>query len=170
MTRTTPSAVCPQGVCQRGNDCRYSHDLSLIARTARGASQKSGELCYDYLRGRCNRGASCKYSHNISFLAAPGMLGQALGSAGQGGNSSGGGMGSNTSGGGSAGMPQGGPHGNSNPSGPMPGMPPQPQLPLGGAPSLTGGLPPGLVPDAQLAMSAPLSSLQSALAGELAPK
>jgi hypothetical protein len=94
------------------------------------------------------------------------MLGQALGSApGQGSNSSGGGMGSNNSGGGGANMPPGGPHGNANS---MSGMPPQ--LPLGGAPSLTGALAPGLVPDAQLAMSAPLSSLQNALAGGSAPK
>ncbi|KAJ9524926.1 hypothetical protein QJQ45_005901 [Haematococcus lacustris] len=41
-----------KGVCQRGDECRYSHDLRLIASTARGGtqSQKSGELCYDYLR------------------------------------------------------------------------------------------------------------------------
>ncbi len=41
-----------KGVCQRGVDCRYSHDLSLIARMARGgaAQPKAGEVCYDYLR------------------------------------------------------------------------------------------------------------------------
>ncbi len=49
------NAICydfVKGVCQRGSECRYSHDLSLIARTARGGqqAQKSGEICYDYLR------------------------------------------------------------------------------------------------------------------------
>ena len=83
-SRGKTSAICydfVKGVCQRGNDCRYSHDLSLIARTARGGgapSLRSGEVCYDYLRGRCSRGSSCKYSHNISFLAAPGFLTTAL--------------------------------------------------------------------------------------------
>lgn len=87
-----PSAICydfVKGVCQRASECRYSHDLSLIARMARGgpaaATPKTAEICYDYLRGRCNRGATCKYSHNISFLAAPGMLAtsaSALGGAG----------------------------------------------------------------------------------------
>ncbi len=42
-----------KGVCTRGNECRYSHDLSLIARTARSSSSGSGpatEVCYDFLR------------------------------------------------------------------------------------------------------------------------
>lgn len=40
-----------KGLCQRGSECRYSHDLSLIARTARnGNAQRSTEVCYDFLR------------------------------------------------------------------------------------------------------------------------
>jgi len=41
-----------KGVCQRGGDCRYSHDLGLIASTARGGSSctRPGEVCYDFLR------------------------------------------------------------------------------------------------------------------------
>lgn len=40
------------GVCERGSECRYSHDLSLIARTGRGGPQslKTNEVCYDFLR------------------------------------------------------------------------------------------------------------------------
>lgn len=50
-----PNAICydfVKGVCQRGAECRYSHDLSLIARMARGGNtqQKAAEVCYDYLR------------------------------------------------------------------------------------------------------------------------
>jgi hypothetical protein len=46
-----------KGVCSRGVECRYSHDLSLIARTARGGAGAGGgaggqptDVCYDYLR------------------------------------------------------------------------------------------------------------------------
>ncbi|MEW5319636.1 MAG: hypothetical protein WDW38_010779 [Sanguina aurantia] len=79
LSRGRTTAICydfVKGVCQRGGECRYSHDLTLIARTARGGAgaAKVGEVCYDHLRGRCTRGPSCKYSHNISFLAAPGYL------------------------------------------------------------------------------------------------
>jgi hypothetical protein len=57
-----------KGVCSRGAECRYSHDLSLIARTARGGGGGGGggaggaaaagsgvqatDVCYDYLRCR----------------------------------------------------------------------------------------------------------------------
>lgn len=72
-TKGRTNAICydfVKGVCQRGSECRYSHDLSLIARTARGGVShvRSGEVCYDYLRGRCTRGSSCKYSHSMAFL------------------------------------------------------------------------------------------------------
>jgi hypothetical protein len=45
-----------KGVCHRGAECRYSHDLSLIARTARGGAAGAGgaqqptDVCYDFLR------------------------------------------------------------------------------------------------------------------------
>jgi len=44
-----------KGVCQRGTECRYSHDLSLIARTSRGGGPAGGaqqptDICYDFLR------------------------------------------------------------------------------------------------------------------------
>lgn len=53
--RSRTTAICydfVKGVCQRGNDCRYSHDLSLIARTARGNNSggRASEVCYDFLR------------------------------------------------------------------------------------------------------------------------
>ncbi|KAF5836836.1 hypothetical protein DUNSADRAFT_5327 [Dunaliella salina] len=72
----TNKAICfdfVKGVCERGPDCRYSHDLSLIARTGRGGpqNQKTQEVCHDFLRGRCDRGSACKYSHNTSLLAPP---------------------------------------------------------------------------------------------------
>eukprot|EP00955_Chlamydomonas_euryale_P051387 354859-Chlamydomonas_euryale.AAC.9 len=72
-TKGRTNAICydfVKGVCQRGSECRYSHDLSLIARTARGGGNhlRSGEVCYDYLRGRCTRGTSCKYLHSMTFL------------------------------------------------------------------------------------------------------
>jgi hypothetical protein len=53
-TRNRTNAICydfVKGVCQRGTECRYSHDLTLIARTARSnAAARSTEVCYDYLR------------------------------------------------------------------------------------------------------------------------
>lgn len=54
-TKGRTNAICydfVKGVCQRGSECRYSHDLSLIARTARGGANntRTGEVCYDYLR------------------------------------------------------------------------------------------------------------------------
>lgn len=45
-----------KGVCTRGSECRYSHDLTLIARMARGAAGgeadqgQQANVCYDYLR------------------------------------------------------------------------------------------------------------------------
>ncbi|MEW5304896.1 MAG: hypothetical protein WDW36_007473 [Sanguina aurantia] len=60
LSRGRTTAICydfVKGVCQRGGECRYSHDLTLIARTARGGAgaAKVGEVCYDHLRGRCTR-------------------------------------------------------------------------------------------------------------------
>ena len=56
-TRNRTNAICydfVKGVCQRGTECRYSHDLTLIARTARSnAAARSTEVCYDYLRWVC---------------------------------------------------------------------------------------------------------------------
>lgn len=45
-----------KGVCTRGSECRYSHDLTLIARMARGSSGEDSnpgqqaDVCFDYLR------------------------------------------------------------------------------------------------------------------------
>jgi hypothetical protein len=44
-----------KGVCTRGSECRYSHDLTLIARMARGSGDDSdagqqADVCFDYLR------------------------------------------------------------------------------------------------------------------------
>lgn len=44
-----------KGVCSRGAECRYSHDLSLIARMARGSGEEAdqgqpADVCFDYLR------------------------------------------------------------------------------------------------------------------------
>ena len=55
---TTPkvrtTSICydfVKGVCQRGAECRYSHDLSLIARTARSnPAGRPSDVCYDFLR------------------------------------------------------------------------------------------------------------------------
>lgn len=58
-TKNRSGSICydfVKGVCSRGSECRYSHDLTLIARMARGSS--SGELdgpghndvCFDFLR------------------------------------------------------------------------------------------------------------------------
>ncbi|EFJ52378.1 hypothetical protein VOLCADRAFT_86752, partial [Volvox carteri f. nagariensis] len=141
-----PNAICydfVKGVCQRGAECRYSHDLSLIARMARGGSAqpKAGEVCYDYLRGRCNRGATCKYSHNIAFLAAPGFLGSAL-------SSDGAPMAAQAAG---PGLP--------GPGAPLAG------LPLAGGPGFVGmgGLP-GMAPRLTSALSADQATLNHVLA------
>lgn len=52
--RTRTTAICydfVKGVCSRGAECKYSHDLSLIARTARNTtSGRAAEVCYDFLR------------------------------------------------------------------------------------------------------------------------
>jgi hypothetical protein len=58
FTGTTPkvrtTSICydfVKGVCQRGSECRYSHDLSLIARTARNnPTGRPSDVCYDFLR------------------------------------------------------------------------------------------------------------------------
>lgn len=45
-----------KGVCTRGSECRYSHDLTLIARMARGNSGvqvdqgQQADVCFDYIR------------------------------------------------------------------------------------------------------------------------
>lgn len=45
-----------KGVCTRGSECRYSHDLTLIARMARGSSGgdtdqgQQADVCFDFLR------------------------------------------------------------------------------------------------------------------------
>jgi hypothetical protein len=52
-----------KGVCTRGSECRYSHDLTLIARMARGSGDDSdagqqADVCFDYLRW-ARQGACC---------------------------------------------------------------------------------------------------------------
>ncbi|KIZ01761.1 putative zinc finger protein [Monoraphidium neglectum] len=45
-----------KGLCQRGAECRYSHDITLIVRTARGGLGPGAgpppamDVCYDFLR------------------------------------------------------------------------------------------------------------------------
>eukprot|EP00201_Polytomella_parva_P021419 CAMPEP_0175040030 /NCGR_PEP_ID=MMETSP0052_2-20121109/997_1 /TAXON_ID=51329 ORGANISM="Polytomella parva, Strain SAG 63-3" /NCGR_SAMPLE_ID=MMETSP0052_2 /ASSEMBLY_ACC=CAM_ASM_000194 /LENGTH=1419 /DNA_ID=CAMNT_0016302117 /DNA_START=59 /DNA_END=4315 /DNA_ORIENTATION=- len=80
-----PNAICydfVKGLCQRGGECKYSHDLSLVMKMVRGAgagpnpqADSKTEMCYDFLRGKCNRGTACKYSHNIASLHHLALMG-----------------------------------------------------------------------------------------------
>ncbi|KAK9813147.1 hypothetical protein WJX72_009862 [[Myrmecia] bisecta] len=55
-----------KGVCTRGANCKYSHDIALIVSVN---SQERG-ICFDFLRGQCNRGLLCRFSHDLSNIAA----------------------------------------------------------------------------------------------------
>ncbi len=39
-----------KGLCTRGGDCRYSHDLDSIIHSARGGPGAPPDVCYDFLR------------------------------------------------------------------------------------------------------------------------
>jgi hypothetical protein len=60
-TKNRSGSICydfVKGVCTRGAECRYSHDLTLIARMARtsngGAADmdqgQQADVCFDFLR------------------------------------------------------------------------------------------------------------------------
>jgi hypothetical protein len=60
-TKNRSGSICydfVKGVCSRGPDCRYSHDLTLIARMARTSNGAAGgpdadggaDVCFDFLR------------------------------------------------------------------------------------------------------------------------
>jgi len=51
-----PCGDFKRGDCNRGDRCRYSHDLG---------GQDTRELCGDFKRGDCNRGDRCRYSHDL---------------------------------------------------------------------------------------------------------
>ena len=65
-TKNRSGSICydfVKGVCTRGAECRYSHDLTLIARMARtsnggaadvdqGPGQQT-DVCFDFLRCGC---------------------------------------------------------------------------------------------------------------------
>lgn len=63
-TKNRSGSICydfVKGVCTRGAECRYSHDLTLIARMARtsngGAADadlgQQADVCFDFLRCAC---------------------------------------------------------------------------------------------------------------------
>ena len=39
-----------KGLCSRGSDCRYSHDINSIINGTRGSINGSHEICYDFTR------------------------------------------------------------------------------------------------------------------------
>jgi hypothetical protein len=62
-TKNRSGSICydfVKGVCTRGAECRYSHDLTLIARMARTSSGGAADMehgqgqqtdvCFDFLR------------------------------------------------------------------------------------------------------------------------
>jgi Zinc finger C-x8-C-x5-C-x3-H type (and similar) len=55
-----------KGVCTRGANCKYSHDLNHIISVN---SQERG-ICFDYLRGQCTRGLLCRFSHDLTNIQA----------------------------------------------------------------------------------------------------
>ncbi len=54
-----------QGVCSRGDKCKYSHDLATIVHF----NSKEKGICFDYLRNQCHRGLLCRFSHDLSNIA-----------------------------------------------------------------------------------------------------
>lgn len=57
------------GQCNRGDACRFSHDLKAISQESR---EERG-ICFDFTRGTCSRGELCRFSHNINVVGiAPG--------------------------------------------------------------------------------------------------
>merc|ERR1712113_553264 len=58
-----------RGMCNRGNECRYSHDLNL-ARANPGPPQHTGpprkELCMNFTRGMCHYGNACRYNRDVT--------------------------------------------------------------------------------------------------------
>ena len=49
-----------RGKCERGDDCKYSHDLSFQA-----SEERSSRPCYDFRNGKCERGDNCRFVHTL---------------------------------------------------------------------------------------------------------
>lgn len=65
--RTAP--ICydfVKGLCTRGAECRYSHDLNSIIHSARGSAGSTTDVCYDFTR--------CALLNRSGFSAWPGTL------------------------------------------------------------------------------------------------
>lgn len=54
-----------QGMCTRGDKCKYSHDVATIVNF----NSKEKGICFDYLRNQCSRGLLCRFSHDLSNIA-----------------------------------------------------------------------------------------------------
>lgn len=46
-----------RGICRRGEDCTFSHDMPLV---------KSKVICKFFLTENCHKGSECFYSHELS--------------------------------------------------------------------------------------------------------
>ncbi len=65
--RTAP--ICydfVKGLCTRGAECRYSHDLNSIIHSARGGAGATTDVCYDFTR--------CALLNSRGSSAWPGTL------------------------------------------------------------------------------------------------
>lgn len=51
-----------KGMCVRGSQCRYSHDIEHIAKVNQNTNRG---ICFEHLKGSCLRGKLCKFHHDL---------------------------------------------------------------------------------------------------------
>lgn len=92
---TSSPGICyahQRGECQRGNTCRFSHDLSTGGGASSAAATATAEACIFHRKGTCTNGDNCRFRHDSGAQQQqqqqqrlPGTLGAHFRGAGGGG-------------------------------------------------------------------------------------